>query len=253
MALHGSAMTDQTPPPDPAKIVRIVDVETSGLPEDENHAICEIGWVDLELATMRFRNPTSFLVNPGHPIPPHIRAVHHISDQMVADAVSPDAAVARLLSDLGDDDALCAHSAKFERAFVETGSRRWVCTLKAAWRAWPDFRSYGNQPLRYELGIDNEPDFPADQAMPPHRALPDAWVTASILRRLLNMRPLARLVEIEQQPGFLPRFSFGRHIGKTFKEVAATDAGYLSWIIEKSDLDEDCKFTARWHLDRRAA
>ena len=55
-------------------IARVVDVETSGLPEDEQHAICEIGWVDLDLDTGTINNPVSFFVNPGHPIPPRIRA-----------------------------------------------------------------------------------------------------------------------------------------------------------------------------------
>lgn len=246
-------MSDLAPPTDQAKIVRVVDLESSGLPEDEIHGIVELGWVDLNLADMSIGNPVTFLVNPGHPIPPHIRAVHHISDQMVADAMRPDQALALLMKGLGPDDVLCAHKSAFEREFIGGGDRRWVCTLKAAWLAWPDFKSHGNQPLRYELGIDDEPDFDSEAAMPPHRALPDAWTTAFILRRLLQLRPLSRLVEIEQQPGFLPRFNFGKHVGKTFKEVLAADPGYLDWIVNKSDLDADVKHTAKFWLKRKAA
>ena len=35
------------------RIARVVDIETSGLPEDEQRAICEIGWIDLDLDTLR--------------------------------------------------------------------------------------------------------------------------------------------------------------------------------------------------------
>ena len=245
-------MSDLAPPTEQAKIVRICDIETSGLPEDEQHAICEMGWVDLRLDDMTFRDPTTFMVNPGHPIPPHVRAIHHISDRDVAGAMLPDQAVALLTKGLGPEDVLCAHRADFEKAFIPRAGR-WVCTLKAAYLAWPELHSHSNQSIRYALDVDSEPDFDPTSAMPPHRALPDAVVTGFILRRLLQMRPLSRLVEIETQPGFLPRFRFGKHVGKTFKEVAASDPSYLEWICNKSDLDADVKWTAKWHLDRRAA
>lgn len=247
-------MTDLAPSTEQARIVRVVDIETSGLPEDEQHGICELGWVDLDLATMRIGNPVTFFVNPGHPIPPHIRAVHHISDQMVADAMRPDQALALLCKDLGTDDVLCAHKSAFEREFIGGGDRRWVCTLKAGYLAWPDFKSHSNQAIRYELGIYDEPDFPSDQAMPPHRALPDAWTTAFILRRLLKLRPLSRLVEIEQAYGHLPRMPIGKHFGMKFSEVPVS---YLDWIVNKSGMDPkkdaDIIGTSKFWLKRKAA
>lgn len=245
-------MTDLAPPAEQAKIVRIVDVETSGLPEDENRAICEIGWVDLDLSTRLFRNPTTFLVNPGHPIPPHIRAVHHISDSDVSGAMPVEQALALLMKGLSPDDVLAAHKAEFEQNFIPRAGR-WICTWKISLRAWPNFVSHSNQALRYELDIDSDPDFDPAVAMPPHRALPDAIVTAHILRKQLELRPLERLVKISGEPGFLTTFGFGKHKGKTFKEVAATDRSYLTWIVDTSDLDQHVKFTARFWLERSSA
>lgn len=238
---------------DPARIVRVVDVETSGLPENEFHAICEIGWVDLDLQSMTIGNPVTFLVNPGHPIPPHIRAIHHISDKDVADAMPPDQALTQLMKGMGPDDVFAAHNAKFEQAFIGGGGRRWICSLKCSWRAWPEHIAHNNQSLRYSLGIDDEPDFPHEAAMPPHRALPDAWTTAFIVRRLFAGRTVEKLVEASSQPGMLPRFNFGKHKGKTPKEILALDSSYLSWIVEKSDMDEDIKFTAKTWLKRGVA
>lgn len=237
-------MTDQ------AKIVRVVDIETTGLPEDEFHAICEIGWIDLDLATLKIGDPKSYLVNPGHPIPARARAVHHISDLDVAAAMPPPQAVALLLKGLGADDILCAHHAAFEREFIDAGARRWICTLLCAYRAWPDYFSHSNQALRYEMGVDEEVDFDPAAAMPPHRALPDAYVTAFILRRLLKLRPVERLVELTGKPGFLPRVTFGEHYGKRWSEVPRD---YLRWVAGKEGMDADKRYTAQYWLDHAAA
>lgn len=232
-----------------AKIVRIVDVETSGLPEDEQHAICEIGWVDLNLADMSIGNPVTFFVNPGHPIPPHIRAVHHISDRDVADAMPPDQAVALLRKGLALGDVLAAHRAVFEQHFI-SADRKWVCTYKCALRAWQEAKAHNNQALRYILDIDSEPDFDPAQAMPPHRALPDAYVTARILRKLLQLRPIERLVEISSEPALSVNVNFGKHKGTKWAELPGD---YLQWIIEKSDLDQETKDQASYWLKRRTA
>ena len=233
-------------------IARVVDVETSGLPEDEQHAICEIGWIDLEIETGKISKPVSFFVNPGHPIPSHVRAIHHISDQDVAAAMLPDQAVALLLKGLAPGDVLAAHSAKFEQAFINAGERPWLCTWKISLRAWPELVSHSNQALRYELKIDDEPDFDPAAAMPPHRALPDTVTTAFILRKELALgRTLERLLQISAEPGFLYWIGGQKHKGKTFKEVAAVDPSYLDWIANKSDMSEDDKFTARHWLEKR--
>lgn len=230
------------------RIARIVDVETSGLPEDEQHAVCEIGWIDLDLDTMAIRNPVTFLVNPGHPMPPHIRAIHHISDQDVAAAMLPDQAVNLLLKDLGPDDVLAAHRAAFEQAFIPTGDRKWICTWKCAMRAWQDAVSHGNQPLRYLLDVDHELDFDPAAALPPHRALPDAYVTAFILRALLRLRPIERLIEISGEPPLTANINFGKHKGQKWAELPYE---YLKWIIEKSDMDADVKAQADYWLRRK--
>lgn len=233
--------------------IRVVDIETSGLPEEEQHAICEIGWVDLDVETLAIRKPVSFFVNPGHTLRPHIRAIHHISDDMVADAMLPDQAVALLLKGLGPDDMLAAHFASFEKKFIDAGTRPWICTWKVSLRAWPELVSHGNQALRYELGCDADPDFDPAAASPPHRSLPDATVTAFILRKQLRLRPVERLVEISNEPGFLYWCPGQKHKGKTFKEATAIDRQYVEWIANKSDMGEDEKFTARHWLSKVAA
>lgn len=229
-------------------IIRVVDIETSGLPEDEHHAICEIGWVDVDTETLTIANPTEMFVNPGHPMPAHIRAVHHISDALVEDAILPAEAVEKLLTGLGDGDILCAHRAAFEQDFIDAGERRWICTWKCAMRAWQDALSHSNQALRYSLDLDADDDFDADAAFPPHRALPDALVTAHILRRLLKMRPVERLIQISAEPPLAANINFGKHKGSKWADLPGD---YLGWIVDKSDMDADTKGQAAYWLDRR--
>ncbi|HEV7433863.1 MAG TPA: 3'-5' exonuclease [Pseudorhizobium sp.] len=69
--------------------IRVVDFETTGFPEDAVRAVCEVGYTDLT-ADWQIGPTVAFYANPGHPIPPQTRAVHHISDADVAEAVSPD-------------------------------------------------------------------------------------------------------------------------------------------------------------------
>ena len=227
--------------------VRVIDFETTGFPEDEGAAVCEVGFVDLDLQTLEISNEWQSFVDPCRPIPPIARAVHHISDADVAGA-QKFGSVQISMGSGTQGGILCAHNDRFERAFYDPDQRQWIDTYRCALRAWPDVPSHSNQSLRYLLDIDAESDFDPNMAMPPHRALPDAYVTAFILRRLLHLRPVDRLIEISSQPALLVRCGFGKYRGKTFKEVAASDPGYLRWLVDKSDMGEDVKFTAKYYL-----
>ena len=62
---------------------RVFDLETTGLPEDETADICEVGYTDLlDLhAGPMLTETRSQLIDPGHPIPPELSAIHHITDE----------------------------------------------------------------------------------------------------------------------------------------------------------------------------
>lgn len=74
-----------------------------------------------------------------------------------------------------------------------------------------------------------------------HRALPDAYVTAGILRELLKLASVDDLIMWSQPPVLLPRVCFGKHKGLAWSELPVD---YLDWIVERSDLNEDVKVTA---------
>lgn len=211
-------------------------------------AVCEVGWADVCITEEETTvgPPRSQLVNPGRPIPVEARAIHHIGDDDVRN--SPDCIHAfEAVTEGGRDDLIyCAHNAAFERNWFNGGPCPWICTLKVARRLWPECPSHSNQCVRYFLGINLDPR----DAMPPHRAAPDAFVTAHILARALKEATVEDMIEWTKQPSLLPRIPFGKHRGKKWSE-APTD--YLDWILRQADMDADVKFTARHWLKEMAA
>ncbi|MFN3891951.1 MAG: exonuclease domain-containing protein [Beijerinckiaceae bacterium] len=231
--------------------LRVLDVETTGLAPPD-HTICEVGWVDLvqdgsgawDIAGMG-----ETLCSPGRPIPPEVSAIHHIVDadcvgkpswRMTIDQVCGMAGIFLV-------DAFCAHNARFERQWITpdvTGKVEWICTYKCALKLWPEAPSHSNQALRYWLNPEG-----LDRAIAAvsHRAMPDAYVTAFLLREMLKKASVADLIAWTKEPAVLPKITFGKYAGKKYSEV---DTGFLSWLLDK-DFDEDVKHTARQEMARR--
>lgn len=223
--------------------IRVVDLETTGLPEDEVKAICEIGWTDFN-ARWEFDGPHAAIVNPGHPIPPTTRAIHHISDEEAKTGISPSEACATLMAGMEPDDVFAAHNAEFERHFFGGGNHRWICTMKCAQHLFPDAPSHSNQVLRYWLNLDGD-GMDSVAAMPPHRAGPDTLVTAYLISRMLLMASCDELVRLTTAPVILTKVTFGKHRGSKWADLPRD---YLQWIAYKSDLGSDEKHTARHFL-----
>lgn len=229
---------------------RVVDFETSGeAPEGE---VIEVGWADL-FGNSEVFPPVSLVIRPTRPVSIETRAVHHLTP-VELDAGSSRSAAFAVLEELphrwcdvpGDLDAVyVAHSAKFEQAWFPEAKLPWICTYKCALRLWPESPRHSNQVLRYFLGLE----LPASLAMPPHRAGPDAYVTAHILAKMLDRATPAELIEWSGQPALLPRVTFGKQRGMAWTEV---DDGFLDWVVRR-DFDEDVLHTVRTEIARREA
>ena len=226
---------------------RVIDYETTGTPDQDGAEVIEMAYVDVDLTDLSIKGMWGSLARPRGPIPPEARAVHHIGPADV-EGKSPAAYLwQRMWGDLEPMSFVAAHNADFERAFHTANGRRWICTYRCAQALWPDAPGHSNQTLRYWLGLDDEAGFDPARAYPPHRALPDAYVTAHILRRMLDTRSAAQLADITARPLLLGRLSFGKHKGMTYAEAPLD---YLRWIT-RSDLNRDVKHTARHWLRER--
>lgn len=240
-------------------IYRSIDFETTGLPvrsldknNSTNHAVIEGGWCDLIDKGNVILEPRSEVVNPGRDCDLEALAVHHIQPCDWEGKRSPD----RMFMDIMNPrpDYFVAHNVEMEQAFFGGGDVPWICTYRVALREWPEAPAHSLQMLRYWLKIDTDADFERDLALRPHRAPDDAYVTSFLLRRLLYKGvDIADMVRWSKGPALLSRMTFGKHVGKFWKDVAIEDRGYLDWIVNKSDFDDrNVLATARYYLKQTA-
>jgi len=231
--------------------LRVIDLETTGqAPPAE---IIEFGRADVhdESGVWQVEAPLSRLYRPLNGIPPETMAVHHITLEEVGGdtAVCTEDLLRKAIWGGAKPDVLVAHNCGFERQFINDvvcDGLPWICTYKAALRVWPEAPRHSNQVLRYWRGLKLDAAF----AMPPHRAGPDAWVTAHLLAEMLNFAGVDQLVAWTSEPRCLPTVPFGKHRGSRWQDAPQD---YLQWMGRQTDMDADVQWCAHMELKRRAA
>lgn len=228
----------------------VFDVETLGFkPED---ALIELGWTSvrtepvpngLSVCFGEAEGEVLFGIPSGQVMTADNRAVHHIHPYLLKDLPVFDVSEWGGTA-LNDTEYLVAHNAEFEKQWLEPLGLPWICTYKCAIRAWPDAPSHSNQALKYWLDHEDRADY-----YPPHRALPDAKVTAQTLWRLLLLHPVETLLQWSREPRMILKMPFGKHKDTLIADVPSD---YLWWIVgPKYDGDADIKFACQAELDRR--
>ena len=103
------------------KIIEIVlDVETTGLDYKKERMI-EFAAVRLENGVIKDQYET--LINPQQHIRKSSMAVHHITEEMVADAPTEEEVLPKILEFIGDYP-IVAHNAVFDFSFLNRASKR---------------------------------------------------------------------------------------------------------------------------------
>lgn len=185
--------------------LRVIDLETTGT--EPSAEIIEFGRTDVVIQEGRVdvERPLSRLYRPLHGIPPETMAVHHITEADFTDdtpVCTPDRLRLAVWGG-GAPDVLVAHNCDFERQFVTeaaTDNLPWICAYKVALHVWPEAPRHSNQVLRYWRGLNLDPAL----SMPPHRAGPDAWVTAHVLTELIKEASMDQMIEWTMVPKLLP-------------------------------------------------
>jgi exodeoxyribonuclease X len=225
-------------------MIRVIDIETTGI-DPARDAIIEIASVDL-VRGGGITNAIDTLVHPAIPIPPGASAIHHIIDEDVQNAPR----LADVIERFRGADYYIAHNCQFEHSFfaahgIQLGP--WICTYKCALRVWPDLEGHSNQEVRYALGrATSFPGFDRS-TISPQRAAFDVVVTAAIFEELIKHASWS--VQWSSEPPLHTRFHFGKYRGQRYDAIAASDADYLHWIVEKSELEEGVKHSARYWLN----
>lgn len=224
----------------------VVDSETTGVGA-EDKAVEVAGFLFEDDRFVRYHTS---LVNPQIPIPPEASAIHHLTDEDVADAPLIEEAMAPFFDD--DFDFVVAHSCAFDKRFMDFGEAPWVCSLKLSRAVYPEAPNHKNQFLRYWLKLPKLVYSYSAQAAA-HRALYDSEVTTYLFQHLLGKAtsddPIPKMIQVSNNPQLLKTCRFGKHKGTLWSEVPRN---YLDYILNKSSgWDEDTLFTARYYYENR--
>lgn len=216
--------------------IRTFDLETTDLPE-KGGVVIEAGYVDSIYEREHEEAPwvpiniahrvSQQFFDPGNnPMSIEARATHHIKDKDLRDKPPHTEAPAWVIG-ATQIQIFAAHNAEFEMKYVTIPEDSfWIDTYKVALRLFPDMDRHNNQYLRYALGLTLDDEL----SMPPHRALPDAYTTAHILARMLEMCSIKEAVSWSRELPYLTKITFGAHFGKKYDEVPAS---YLRWVLSQ--------------------
>ncbi|WP_298398119.1 DUF3820 family protein [Sphingobium sp.] len=227
----------------------MIDLETTGL--EPPAEIIELGYSDLtwDHQGLSISPPVAYLYRPLNGIPPETKAVHHLTEADFGPLSFPcsPSALRSAVFQGSVPDVFVAHNCAFERKFIGTeitDSIPWICTFKVTLHVWPDAPGHSNQILRYWLNLCLDPAL----AMPPHRAGPDAWVTAHLLSHLLRLATVEQMITWTNEPRRIATMPFGKHRGSAW---SAIPIDYLQWMAQQTDMDTDVVWHARAELGRR--
>ena len=190
---------------------------------------------------------------PSIPMSVKAMSITHITNKMLeGKEVFAESQMKKDLAALLHDGILVAHNATFDKAMLENEGvqvTRFICTLRVA--RYLDEKSaipeYNLQFLRYFLELE----VPGNA----HDAEGDVNVLCAVFDRLLakmvescgsREKAIDKMLEISSKPSIFTVFNFGKHKDKKVAEVAATDPGYLDWLLrekQKVGDDEDWIYT----------
>jgi DNA polymerase-3 subunit epsilon len=206
------------------------DTETTGVRNDKDRIIELAAFDPVENRTFcRF-------INPGCPIPHEATAIHHITNEMVANAPSFKAVAEEFMMFCPEETVLIAHNndafdklfleQEFKRAALEFPSYQFIDTLKWARKYRSDLPRHTLQSLREVYG------FPVNQA---HRALDDVTVLHQVFSVMIDDLSTEKVLELISLPQILSRMPFGKHQGRLLAEVPKH---YVGWLASNGAFDK---------------
>lgn len=186
------------------KIYAIIDIETTG-GRAVKDKITEIAIVlhDGRQVIDTFET----LINPEVPIPYGITELTGITNEMVADAPRF-YEVARKIVEMTEGAVFVAHNVRFDYSFIQeefrrlgyTYTRRQLCTVRLARKAFPGFSSYSLGYLIPVMGL---------QAGDRHRAMGDTLATVDLFERILaqesSEKDIRQMVNLGVKESLLPK------------------------------------------------
>ena len=231
------------------------------LDTETTHADEDARLIQLAYKTSSSGEEINEFFKPPIPISFGAMAVHHVTNEMIADKpIFEKSESQKKIANLLTKNILVAHNAKFDIMILENegvGTGKFIDTLRVA-RHILDSEKYNLQYLRYSLGLNVEGKA--------HDAFGDILVLESLFSHLSKVIKEKfsldseeeinnKMLELTELPVLLDNINFGKHKGKTFKEVSLIDGGYLMWLFnsesQKSETEqnEDLVYTLKNYIN----
>jgi len=239
-----------------AKKYIILDTETTGTAEEDR--VIQLGYMVLgakEIEVHNEFNSSDVAIKYG------AMEVHGITQEMLVGKPSCQETTAykRLLELNTPENYMIIHNAPFDLGMLEkegfNTQMKVIDTLRVAKHIMPDEEAHRLQYFRYKLGLYKDEQKEADALgieVKAHDAIGDVLVLKLFLSKLReavqaefpNENPVEKMVDLTNTPIMVKSFRFGKYKGKTLEEVAASDAGYLRWMLTgMENLDEDMRYS----------
>ena len=201
------------------------------------------------------------------PVPISIEAmeVHNITPELIADKGLYDETdfAMKVLQYNQEENYLIAHNISFDLAMLEKegfeNHYTLIDTLRCAKHLLPQSPNHRLQYLRYALELYQIEEQEAQKlgiTIKAHDAIGDVLVMKLLLSKLVRLsqekfpgvNPMQKLAELTQTPVMMKTFKFGKYKDREISQIVNEDRGYLQWMRENLDLDEDMQYTLDYHL-----
>ena len=239
-----------------AKKYVILDTETTGVGETDR--VIQLGFVVLGAKEVVVHNE---FYSSDVPISFGAMEVHGITPQMIEGKPTCKESIAyKRLEELNtNENYIIIHNAPFDLGMLEkegfNTKMKVIDTLRVAKHIMPDEEAHRLQYFRYKMGLYKDEQKEAEAlgvVIKAHDAIGDVLVLKLFLTKLKeaivsvfpNENPVEKMVDLTNTPILVKSFKFGKYKGKTLKEVASSDAGYLRWMLSSMEnLDDDMRYS----------
>jgi DNA polymerase III epsilon subunit-like protein len=248
------------------------DTETTGVDEKDRVVEIALKWYEgssYEDGPDKFKEH-SFEVRCKAPIPISIGAMsvsgirNHEVDKLPLfnDTMIENVALPKKIMELLKTRTVVAHNAQFDigmlqKESIECGDH--ICTKKLSHYIFPEMEKFNMQFLRYYFWENEGIDMSLPKGMEPHQALADVVILERVFYRIAQEFKnkgeeftAQKAIEISNNPVLLYKYSSGKYRDNpmTYEDLVKKDPRYCDWIVNKSEMNDDIKYTVRHYTNK---
>jgi len=239
----------------------LFDTETTG--NGDNDRIIQVGAMIVH--SKENIEVIDELCSSDEPIKIEAMEVHNITPDIIEDKppYSQTHFAKKIEEYNSSENYLIAHNISFDLGMLQKegfeNNYTIIDTLRCAKHLMPNSPAHRLQYLRYSLGLYKTEAQEAKKLgieIKAHDAIGDVLVMKLLLSHLVKLtqeeyagiNPMQKLSELTQTPVLMQNFKFGKYKDQSIEEIASSDMGYLRWMRNNLELDEDMKYTLDYYL-----